>query len=717
MTQHFAMPAHGPVWTQVTLLETILQQFAQLPQQIAALFSQAAPSGSNVFGALGTAGGLILHILTAVLALLIVLRCAFSLLRGHVEEENWGFFSLPNGAKLPLNHWENIIGRAASCDIVLNFPTVSRQHAAVQRDENGLWTIYPLGGKGGVAVNGKTVKYQKAIMVGDKITVGGIDLYFFPAGVENLQQQSKHRRRPGHRIRPGLTLTYLTAFQGLLLLQLVYAKGPENMFVLMGCFGILCASMWVLYALYRLFRRTGFDLESLAFFLTTLCLSITASSSITTLPKQTLTVLIGLFCFVVLGLFMRDLAIAKKLRWPVAIAACALLAFNVLFGQQLFGARNWVSIGPLSFQPSEFVKVAFILAGAETMDRLFARRNLIFTILFSLFCVGCLALMSDFGTALIFFIAFLAIAFLRSGDLPSVAMICAAAVAGCGVILKFKPYIANRFAAWRHVWEYADTTGYQQTRTMSAAASGGLFGNGPDNGWLKYVGASNTDLVFGMVAEELGMIVAVLTIVCIVTFSLFTVKATATSRSTFYTIAACSTSTMLIFQTVLNVLGSVDLLPLTGVTFPFLSCGGSSMIACWALLAFIKAGDNRQNSGLAVRLPGRKDEPVHPTGDSTGDPMMEFDPSVFDDIPPRRSEIDIPLPETRQSPRRPRDHVDDVMRDLSSLDFLGEDCGIDVPLPGDTPRRRSSIDIPIDGGTSRRSSIDIPIGNDKGGHS
>ena len=72
---------------------------------------------------------------------------------------------------------------------------------------------------------------------------------------------------------------------------------------------------------------------------------------------------------------------------------------------------------------------------------------------------------------------------------------------------------------------------------MSAIASGGLFGNGPDNGWLKNVGAANTDLVFGMAAEELGMIIAVLAVICIVIFSLFTVKAAATSRSTFYTIA------------------------------------------------------------------------------------------------------------------------------------------------------------------------------------
>ena len=676
----------------MTLLDTILQTIQQGISSLGTFLSGLSlPVPGGALEALGAVGLLALHVLTAVVALLIFVRCTSSLLRGRTEEETWGFFSLPNGAKLPLNHWENIIGRAGSCDIVLNFATVSRQHAAVQRDEDGLWTIYPLGGKGGVAVNGKKVQYQKAITVGDKVTVGGVDLYFFPAGAEELQRQSKQRQRPGRRVKPTGTLAYLSIFQGLLLLQLVYAKGPEHLAARLGCFGVLCGAMWGLYALYRLFRRTGFELESLAFLLTTVCLCITASSSISTLPKQTVSVLLGLFCFIVLGLFLRDLAIAKKLRWPVAIAACALLAFNVLFGEQLFGARNWVSIGPLSFQPSEFVKVAFILAGAETMDRLFARRNLIFTILFSLFCVGCLALMSDFGTALIFFIAFLAIAFLRSGDLPSIAMISAAAVAGCGVVLKFKPYIANRFAAWQHVWEYADTTGYQQTRTMSAAASGGLFGNGPDNGWLKYVGASNTDLVFGMAAEELGLIIAVILVLSIITFALFTFKAAATSRSTFYTIAACSTSTLLVFQTTLNVLGSVDLLPLTGVTFPFVSCGGSSMIACWALLAFIKAGDNRQNSGLAVRLPGKKDEPVRPSGD----PMMEFDPSVFDETPAA-----VPPPRRRPAPERRHDRVDDFLLDLDHLDFWGEDCGIDVPLPGDH---------------KPSSSIDIPIGTDKGG--
>ena len=634
----------------------------------------------------------LLRILTVLLAIMIVSRCAVSLLRGKSEEENWGFFSLPNGARLPLRHWENIIGRAGSCDIVLHFPTVSRQHAAVQRVEGGLWTIYPLGGRGGVSVNDRPVREACPLNAGDKVTVGGVDLFFFPAGEEELRRQARSRKRPGRDIKPTPTLIALSAFQGLLLLQLLISKGDEYGISLFLCFAALTLSMWLLYLIYRLFRRTGFELESLAFFLTTLCLCVTASSAISILPKQTISVLLGLICFVILGLFMRDLTIAKKLRWPVAIAACALLAFNVLFGNILFGARNWVSIGPISFQPSEFVKVAFIIAGAETMDRLFSRRNLIFTILFSLFCVGCLALMSDFGTALIFFIAFLAIAFLRSGDLPSVAMISAAAFAGCGVVLKFKPYIANRFAAWQHVWEYADSTGYQQTRTMSAAASGGLFGNGPDNGWLKHVGAANTDLVFGMVSEELGLIIAVLMVACIVIFSLFTIKAAATARSTFYVIAACSTATMLIFQTVLNVLGSLDLLPLTGVTFPFVSCGGSSMIACWALLALIKAGDNRQNAGLAVRLPGKKDAPVpcvprRAPRKAPREDDLTFDPSVFDEEP-------------AAAPRRTAPILDDFIPDPDIFDNWDSDIdGIDVPLPEDP----------------RRSSIDIPLGHEKGG--
>ena len=338
---------------------------------------------------------------------------------------------------------------------------------------------------------------------------------------------------------------------------------------------------------------------------------------------------LGLVIFLMLSVALRSLPLAVRLRWPAAIAGGGLLVFTLLLGQRIFGAKNWIAIGPLTVQPSELVKLVFVLVGAATLDRLFARRNLIFTALFSAFCVGCLALMSDFGTALVFFVAFLCIAFLRTGDLPSVVMLTAAAGIAGGIVLHFKPYIADRFSVWRHAWEFTQTTGYQQSRTMSAIASGGLFGTGPQDGWLKHLGAANTDLVFGVVGEEFGLLPALCMAAVPVLFVVFTVRAAANARSAFYTIASSAAAAMLITQTLLNVLGSVDLLPLTGVTFPFVSMGGSSMLACWGLLAYLKAADTRRNASFTLRLPkrntGTADEAA-PEDGAADEPQAEATP-------------------------------------------------------------------------------------------
>lgn len=124
---------------------------------------------------------------------------------------------------------------------------------------------------------------------------------------------------------------------------------------------------------------------------------------------------------------------------------------------------------------------------------------------------------------------------------------------------------------------------------MSAVASGDLFGAGPEEAWLKYVGAANTDLVFGVVSEEFGLLLALCAAAAVILLGIYALRAAGRSRSSFYAIAACATAAMLVFQTTLNVLGSVDLLPLTGVTFPFVSMGGSSMLSCWGLLAYLQA--------------------------------------------------------------------------------------------------------------------------------
>ena len=113
--------------------------------------------------------------------------------------------------------------------------------------------------------------------------------------------------------------------------------------------------------------------------------------------------------------------------------------------------------------------------------------------------------------------------------------------------------------------------------------------------------AADTDLVFGILCEEWGLIIALLAVGAIITLAVFAVRACRVGRSSFYIIAACAAGSLLVFQTSLNVFGSVDLLPLTGVTFPFVSNGGSAMMSAWGLLAFLKATDTRENASFAIR--------------------------------------------------------------------------------------------------------------------
>ena len=541
----------------------------------------------------------IARLLFPVLSALILVRAIRSLLRIPHTPEVWAQLSLPGGGSIPLTHWENILGRGKSADAILNYPSISRQHAALCRGEDGAWTVYDLGSKGGTAVNGTPVTEQAPLKLGDTLTLGGVPLVFLPQTVGEREELEKKRQAE----RPAAmwpSFLWLTVFQILTAIQLTLAAGEKASSVIPICFLTLTVVMWLYAAALRLGRCVGFELETIAFYLSTLSLAVTASSAPGSLPKQLLAIVLGMGLFLALGLFLRDLERVKKRRWLMAAGAIGLLGITLVLGKAKFGATNWVTLGGISFQPSEIAKICYIFAGAATLERLFHKRNLTLFIVLTGVCIGLLGLMSDFGTAAIFFVTFLVIAYMRSGDFATLSLICGGAVFGAGIILKFKPYILSRFASWGHAWEAASTTGYQQTRTMSAAASGGLLGMGAGNGWLHNVAAADTDLVFGMLCEEWGLLIAVLAVGAIITLAFFAARACRVGRSSFYTIAACAASSLLVFQTCLNVFGSVDLLPLTGVTFPFVSNGGSAMMSAWGLLAYLKATDTRENASFAI---------------------------------------------------------------------------------------------------------------------
>lgn len=411
-----------------------------------------------------------------------------------------------------------------------------------------------------------------------------------------LKVKKMHKRRP---LKTVGMLLLISAYQLYTFSQLAVTniKEMEIDYTMLLYFGIFLATQWLYYIVMRVFaKRRNFEIELIGFFLTGIGFAAIGSAKPDGLLVQTGAFVLGLVGFAVLVWILGDSERAMKLRFPLGVLAILILVANIFLGSDINGARNWIVIGnAISIQPSEFVKIIFVFVGAATLEKLQTSKNLYMFIGFSAACVGVLFILKDFGTAVIFFLTFLLIAFMRSGDIRTVALAIASAGLGGWLIVMFKTTVKNRFATYRHVWdpEMIDGRGFQQTRVLIGIASGGLFGLGLGQGNVRKVIFSSTDLIFGVVCEELGIITGMIVLACFMLFAVYAINNARTSRSTFYSIAATAAAGLLLFQASINIFGVTDVIPFTGVTLPFISRGGSSMISCWCLLAFLKASDSR----------------------------------------------------------------------------------------------------------------------------
>lgn len=573
---------------------------------------------------------------TVLMVLYVIWRCYTSFKKGQRRKDPVVMLEdAATGAHFPVLYWENSIGRSRSCDIQIPDNSVSRDHAVLMRREEG-WFVCDTGSHAGTRVRNKQITEPTLVQIGDKIRMGSTTLTLRNASDVPQKKRSMFTGFSKEAASPFKLMLVVTLVQMSLTLQLMIGTGEFRLYPA-APFVILFTASWVLYFFSRrILKRVSFEIETVGLLLSSIGILLLSGEGLDTVKMQIAAFGIGIVLFCFLVWFMSDLERVMKLRLYIAIGAILLFVANLVFGKDVHGSRNWIFIGPFSFQPSEFIKIAFVFVGASTLDHLQTKKNITEFIVFAAICLAFLFLMRDFGTALIFFACFLIIAFMRSGSFRTIFLILAAACFGVFLILQFKPYVAQRFSGWMHVWEHAqDSLGYQQVRTMTYIASGGLFGLGLGNGILKYVAAGDSDLVFGMLCEEQGLLMGMAVLFALVLFILYARSDVTRSRSTFYAIAACAVSGMLLFQAALNVFGPTDVLPLTGVTLPFISAGGSSMISVWGLLAFLKASDERT---YAARRAGR-----HPKG--------EADEDTISFTPPRYSPNDPPTPRPRVNTR------------------------------------------------------------------
>jgi len=470
----------------------------------------------------------LMPMLTAVL----LFRCIKPLVLFRREPEIWAWLRLSDGSKHAVTHWENVIGRGKQSDIRIDFSTVSKTHAVLTRYADGSWTITDAESKAGVTVNGRKVDTHP-LEEDDVIGIGGLEMTLEPISKKQEQRLAQLRTKGGTVAGSFANTLLLTVIQCLCCLAYLLAgSGAHGASILLGFCGIM-ALQWLLLLFYLCIRRTSFEVETLAFFLCTMGMAVIAAVKPGEALKQLIAIGLGIVLFLMVGFSLRDLDWAKKFRYLAAAAGIGFLVITLLFGQEYYGAKNWLVIGSLSIQPSELSKVCFVYVGASTMDRIVTKRNMFLFIGYSAALCGCLALMNDFGTALIFFCAFLIIAFMRSGSVGTVALACTGLAFAGVVALKIAPHALRRFETWRHIWEAPLHGGYQQTRALMCMASGGFLGLGAGQGWLKHVFAADSDIAMATLCEEWGLVMVLLVTATVIALAVFCIRSAAVGRSSF----------------------------------------------------------------------------------------------------------------------------------------------------------------------------------------
>ena len=495
-------------------------------------------------------------------------------------------FVTPDGISLDIFSTENIIGRSSSADILLPVRGVQKCHAVLSF-KNNHWFLAPLDGK--LAINLQNVRIPAPLEYGDNITIAGQTLTFKYKSSEDISSKSE--------AKGFLPMFLLTLFQILICLS-ISLRFIEDLNVLIPIsFLALIFGEWCWFIVNMCLKYGKMLLEIPILYLSTLGLALCACSSPDQLLKQIICYAVGFFGFILFTLLLKYRSFWIKIQRIIMIFTLGLLYYTAFFGSQINSSRNWLKIGSFSFQPSELCKVAFVISGAITLYMLSKSKVRRFEFLvYSVLCMGALAIMLDFGAVAIFFVGLMVILTLRGEHPLILGGIFGSAVLGILGVIWLYPYVARRFSVWLHAWEHAGDTGYQQTRTMMSFASGGLLGVGGGNGYLNQIPAAETDLVYGIIGEEWGAIVAVVAAFFIIAICLYGYRLVRHSTCVFDAVTVGGAVAMLIFQSALNIFGSVDMLPLTGVTLIFVSVGGTSLISAWLMLSFFKSAELHKQS-------------------------------------------------------------------------------------------------------------------------
>lgn len=302
--------------------------------------------------------------------------------------------------------------------------------------------------------------------------------------------------------------------------------------------------------------------------------------------------IVGIVLFFITFGLLKTFKFWNNIRLFYVIVSVGLFMATLVFGSYIGGAKNWIILGPITIQPSEFIKIplAFYVASFyskynEISMKPFGRYYM--NIVIYIF-IGFLFLQKDLGTALIFFGLMILSQFVFEKDRVLITINIVAMIFGSILAYFMFGHVRIRVATWLDPWSDINVTGYQITQALFALASGGLFGTGIGLGHPDYIPVAESDFIFSAISEEMGIFmgIAVILLFMILVYRAF--KISLSQQDKFYSTLAFCIGVLFALQTFIILGGVLKIIPLTGVTLPFISQGGSSMLSGFILLGCLQ---------------------------------------------------------------------------------------------------------------------------------
>ncbi|SDY62595.1 cell division protein FtsW, lipid II flippase [Proteiniborus ethanoligenes] len=304
--------------------------------------------------------------------------------------------------------------------------------------------------------------------------------------------------------------------------------------------------------------------------------------------RQTIWFGVGIVVFFLSYFIVKNIRKWDKMLYFYLGASLFLFLATLIFGTTNRGATNWIIIYGFSFQPAEMIKLLFVfsLASYYVYKEKYNNKLIFLAVVYA--HIGFLFIQKDLGTALIFFLLFMTVLYVYEEDRRLIIYNMIGAVFVGFISYFIFNHVKVRVETWLNPWAFIDGKGYQITQSLFAIASGGFFGTGIGLGHPEFIPLVHNDFIFSAICEEMGIFIGIAVILLFLLIVYRGLKIAISQQNKFFRIIALGITSMLGYQAFIILGGVIKMIPLTGLTLPFVSYGGSSLVSSFAALGILQ---------------------------------------------------------------------------------------------------------------------------------